>query len=120
MRYRLTCIVCPMGCTMEVEIENGKVKEVSGYKCPRGKEWAIEEVISPKRVVMSVIKVKDGKLPTVSVKTDRPVPKEKIPELMKLLAKIEVKAPVEVGQVILEKPLNLDVKVVATREVDSA
>lgn len=120
MRYKLTCIVCPMGCTIEVEVENNKVKEVRGYKCPRGKEWAIEEVISPKRVVMSVIKVRNGNMPTVSVKTNKPIPKDKIPELMKLLAKIEIGAPVEVGQVILEKPLNLDVKVVATRKVDSA
>ncbi|AIF68951.1 molybdopterin oxidoreductase [Palaeococcus pacificus DY20341] len=111
--YRFTCIVCPLGCTLEVEIENGKVK---GYTCPKGKEWAIEEVTNPKRVVMSVIKVKNGKLPTVSVKTDKPIPKAKIPELMKLLADLEVEGPVKVGQVILENPLGLDTKIVATRE----
>jgi len=114
--YRFTCIICPLGCALEVEIENGKVKEVKGYTCKRGKDWAIEEVTNPKRVVMSVIKVKNGNMPTVSVKTDKPIPKAKIPELMKLLADLEVEGPVKVGQVILENPLGLDTKIVATRE----
>lgn len=116
MKYRFTCIICPLGCAIEVDVEEGIVKRVEGYTCPRGMEWAVEEVTNPKRIVMSVIRVKNGKLPTVSVKTDKPIPKEKIPEFMELLAKIEVEAPVKVGQIILEKPLGMDVNVVATRE----
>ncbi|NJE42584.1 DUF1667 domain-containing protein [Thermococcus sp. GR6] len=110
--YRFTCIVCPLGCALEVEVENGKIGEVKGYTCPRGKEWAIEEVTNPKRVVMSVIKVRNGALPTVSVKTAEPVPKKKIPELMEFLSKLEVEAPVEIGQVMTEWE---GIKIVATR-----
>lgn len=112
MIYRFTCIVCPLGCSIEVEVENGKVREVRGHTCPRGKEWAIEEVTSPKRVVMSVVPVEGGALPTVSVKTAKPVPKEKIPELMKFLAKLKLKAPVEIGQVVAEWE---GIKIVVTR-----
>ncbi|BAD85580.1 molybdopterin oxidoreductase, 4Fe-4S cluster-binding subunit [Thermococcus kodakarensis KOD1] len=112
MIYRFTCIVCPLGCSIEVDVENGKVKEVKGCKCPRGMEWAIQEVTSPKRVVMSVVPVEGGALPTVSVKTAEPVPKEKIPELMKFLAKLKLKAPVSVGQVVAEWE---GIKIVATR-----
>ncbi|AMQ19140.1 DUF1667 domain-containing protein [Thermococcus peptonophilus] len=112
MIYRFTCIVCPLGCSIEVEVENGEVKEVRGYKCPRGMEWAVQEVISPKRVVMTVIPVEGGALPTVSVKTAEPVPKEKIPELMRFLAKLKLKAPVNVGQVVAEWE---GIKIVATR-----
>ncbi|AFK21646.1 DUF1667 domain-containing protein [Pyrococcus sp. ST04] len=111
--YRFTCIVCPLSCTIEVEMEGGKIKDIKGYTCPRGKEWAIEEVINPKRVVMSVVPVEGGKLPTVSVKTERPIPKDKIPELMSMLAKIKVKAPVKIGDVIAEFE---GVKIIATRE----
>ncbi|ASJ15619.1 molybdopterin oxidoreductase [Thermococcus chitonophagus] len=111
--YRFTCIVCPLSCTIEVEVENGEVKNVKGYTCPRGKEWAIEEVTNPKRIVMSVIPVEGGRLPTVSVKTEKPVPKDKIPELMKFLAGIKVKAPVRVGDVIAEFE---GVKIVVTRD----
>ncbi|NJE07320.1 DUF1667 domain-containing protein [Thermococcus sp. M39] len=118
--YKFTCIICPLSCDIEVKVENGEIKEIKGYTCPRGKEWAIEEITNPKRVVMSVIKVKNGNMPTVSVKTDKPIPKTKIPELMKLLAEIEVEAPIKVGQIILENPLGLDTKIVATREVEKA
>ncbi|MFA4661455.1 DUF1667 domain-containing protein [Pyrococcus kukulkanii] len=111
--YRFTCIVCPLSCTIEVEVENRKVKDVKGYTCPRGKEWAIKEVTNPRRVVMSVIPVEGGKLPTVSVKTEKPVPKNKIPELMKFLAGIKVRAPVKVGDVIAEFE---GVRIVATRD----
>jgi len=112
MIYRFTCIVCPLSCAIEVEVENGKVKEVRGCTCPRGEEWAIGEVTNPKRIIMSVVPVEGGALPTVSVKTVEPVPKEKIPELMKFLAKIKLKAPVEVGQVVAEWQ---GIKIVATR-----
>ncbi|AEH25490.1 DUF1667 domain-containing protein [Pyrococcus yayanosii] len=113
MIYRFTCIVCPLGCTIEVEVDDDRVKAVRGHTCQRGKEWAIEEVTNPKRVVMSVIPVEGGRLPTVSVKTAEPVPKEKISELMRFLARLKVKAPVRPGEVVAEFD---GVKIVATRE----
>ncbi|WP_457751275.1 DUF1667 domain-containing protein [Thermococcus sp.] len=112
MIYRFTCIVCPLGCAVEVEVENGKVVEVKGHTCPRGEEWAIQEVINPKRVVMSVVPVEDGALPTVSIKTAEPVPKEKISELMKFLSELRLKAPVKIGETVAEWN---GVKIVATR-----
>jgi len=112
MIYRFTCIVCPLGCAIEVEVENGKVKNVKGCKCSRGREWVLQEVTNPKRVIMSVVPVEGGALPTVSVKTAEPVPKEKIPELMKFLAKLKLKAPVEVGETVAEWK---GIKIVATR-----
>ena len=112
MIYRFTCIVCPLGCSIEVEVENGKVKDIKGCRCPRGKEWAVQEVTNPRRVVMSVVPVEGGALPTVSVKTAEPVPKDKIPELMKFLAKLRLKAPVKVGETVAEWE---GIKIVATR-----
>ena len=112
MIYRFTCIVCPLGCAIEVEVENGKVKNVKGCKCSRGREWVLQEVTSPKRVIMSVVPVEGGALPTVSVKTAEPVPKELIPELMEFLAELKLKAPVEVGETVAEWN---GIKIVATR-----
>ena len=89
--YRFTCIICPLSCDIEVKVENGEIREIKGYSCPRGKEWAVEEITNPKRVIMSVIKVKNGNMPTVSVKTTKPIPKTKIPELMRLLARAKLK-----------------------------
>ncbi len=112
MIYRFTCIVCPLGCSIEVEVDDGEVKEVRGCTCPRGKEWAVQEVTNPKRVVISVVRVDGGALPTVSVKTAEPIPREKIPELMSYLAKIKLKAPIKIGDVVAEWK---GIKIVATR-----
>ncbi len=112
---KITCIVCPMGCEITVKLRGDEIIEVSGARCPRGRDYAIEEVRDPKRIVMSVVKCVNGDLPTVSVKTSRPVPKRAIWDVMKLLAQIEVEAPVEVGQVIVENVLGLGVDIVATR-----
>ncbi|KUK16965.1 MULTISPECIES: DUF1667 domain-containing protein [Thermococcus] len=115
--FKITCIVCPLGCEIEVKMEGDKIVEITGFTCPKGKEYAIQEVTAPKRIVMSVIKVKNGDFPTVSVKTDRPVLKKLIPKIMKELAKIEVEAPVELGQVIVENIANSGANIVATRPV---
>lgn len=115
-RFKLTCIVCPLGCEIEVEMEGDRITSVRGYTCPRGKGYAVQEVTEPKRTVMSVVPVKGGKFPTVAVKSDKPVPKELVPRIMRLLADVEVEAPVHVGQVIVENVLGTGANIVATRE----
>lgn len=77
--------------------------------------YALQELRSPKRVVISMVPVIGGDMPTVSIKTDRPVDKVCIEEVMKALADVVVRAPVKVGQVILEDLCGA--KIVATREV---
>jgi len=104
-----------MGCKITVKLRNGEIVGVEGASCPKGKDYAIEEVKSPKRYVMSVVKCKNGDLPTVSVKTDKPVPKDMIWKIMDILSRIEVEAPVEIGSIIVENVLGLGVNIVATR-----
>ncbi len=77
-QVRVTCIVCPMGCTITVTIRNGEIVSIEGNRCPRGADYAREEVLEPKRVVMTVLRVREGDLPVVSVKTSRPIPKKLI------------------------------------------
>ena len=36
----LTCIGCPLGCSIQVTLENKEVKEVRGNTCPRGDAYA--------------------------------------------------------------------------------
>ncbi len=120
---KITCIICPMGCEIEVVIDRNKIIEVRGAKCRRGVEYAYEEVKNPKRMVISVVKCVDGDLPVVSVKTSKPIPKKYLWNVMKILAKTEVRAPIDVGQIIIPNILNLNVDIVATRpckRVDSS
>ena len=111
----LICIVCPKGCHLTVDEENGYA--VSGNNCPRGEEYGKNEVIAPKRTITSTVKVSGGLYPRLPVKTDKPIPKELIFEAMKLLDKVELKAPVNVGDVVIENVLGTGASFIATRNM---
>ncbi len=114
--HRITCIVCPLGCEIEIKTKNnGEIESISGNKCPRGKDYAIQEITAPKRVVMSVINVKGSVFPTVSVKTSKPVLKKLIPKVMEEISHIELEAPVAIGDVIVKNVAGSDADIVATR-----
>ena len=99
-KRNLTCVECPLGCDIEVCLENGKVVSVSGNTCPRGKLYAENEVVCPKRVITSSVRADNGEM--VSVKTDAPVPKQKTFEIMKIINSLTCKLPVQIGDVLLE------------------
>ena len=114
MKMTLTCIECPIGCTIEVEIENGAPLSVRGNTCPRGKLYAENEVVCPKRAVTTTVKTVNGKL--VSVKTDNPVNKSDIFIVMDKINKITVCTPVKIGDIIASNIVD-GVNLVATDEV---
>ena len=100
MKRELTCIVCPVGCSLCAEIENGKVINVTGNTCPRGKTYAETECISPMRTITTTVRCADGSI--LPVKTQTPIPKEKIFDAMKIINKACPVLPISVGTVIIE------------------
>ena len=100
MKRDLTCIECPIGCKIEVTLEEGKVVSVRGNRCPRGKVYAEAEVTCPKRIVTSTIRADNGEI--IPVKTDRPVRKEAIFEVMKKINATTCKMPVSIGDVLVK------------------
>ena len=100
MKRELTCIVCPIGCQLTVELENGKVTAVGGNTCPRGKVYAENECTNPQRTITSTVKCSDGSM--VDVKTDRTIPKEKMFECMEIINNKILDLPVSIGDVIIE------------------
>ena len=79
----LTCIVCPMGCRMTIEKAADGNFDVSGNTCPRGKEYAINELTNPVRTLTSTVRFSNGKI--APVKTNLPVPKDMIFDCMKII-----------------------------------
>ncbi len=110
------CICCPLGCHLSVDDSDKNDIKVTGNACIRGKNYAVEEVVSPKRMVTASVKVKDGKLNVLSVKTDRSIPKDKIFDALDRLKEVVVDAPVKIGDVILSDVYGADI--VATRNID--
>ena len=100
MKKNLTCIECPIGCEIEVELEDGAVVSVKGNNCPRGKLYAEAEVVCPKRVVTSTVRAENGEM--IPVKTDRPVRKDAIFEVMAKINAVVCKMPVALGDVLVE------------------
>lgn len=115
----LTCIGCPLGCQLTVELENGEVISVTGNTCKRGDDYARKEVTSPTRIVTSTVKVTGGNVPTVSVKTKSDIPKGKIFDCAKALKEVMVQAPIAIGDVVLENVAGTGVDIVATKGVEA-
>lgn len=114
MHRDLTCIVCPMGCSLSVELEDGNVVSVTGNTCPRGAEYAKNECTNPMRTVTSTVKCADGT--PIPVKTDRTIPKEKISECMRIINGAVAKIPVSVGDVIVADVFGSNVVATAAKE----
>ena len=114
MERKIICILCPRGCAMTVNGELGAL-QVTGNTCPKGKEYAINECTNPVRTVTSTVRVSNRTDTMGSVKTAAPVPREKMMEVMGQLRSIQVKAPVEIGDVILENICGTNI--LATKQI---
>ena len=114
MKKNLICIICPRGCSLCVEGEKGDLK-VSGNACKRGEQYAIDECTNPTRTVTAVVRVENRTDTMVSVKTENPIPKDKIFAVMEIINKTEVSAPVKIGDVICNDIFGT--KIVATKSV---
>ena len=114
MKKNLICVSCPLGCPIEVEVENGEILSVTGNTCKRGDKYARDELTNPVRSLTTTVKLVDGNLPVVPVKSSKPVPKDKMFDCMKLINEATIKAPVKIGDVVIENILGLGVDIVAT------
>lgn len=100
MKKELTCIVCPLGCALEISMNDGKIVDIKGNTCPRGKIYAESECTNPQRTVTSVVRCNDGSM--LSVKTDRPIPKGKMFECMNIINNTIVSLPICIGDTVIE------------------
>ena len=116
MIRELTCIVCPKGCQMRVELEGGEIREITGFTCPRGKQYAIDECTHPMRTITTTVRAESGEI--IPVKTNRTVPKELMFDCMKAINAVEAKLPVRIGDAIIENLLGTGADVVATANID--
>ena len=114
---QLTCINCPIGCTVSVEMNGDSIVSISGNNCPRGEIYARSEITAPVRVVTSSVKVSGGSRTVVSVKTAKPIPKGKISDCVRDMKNISVEAPVAIGDIIVDNIADTGVALVATANV---
>lgn len=116
MVRELTCIVCPKGCPLKVELENGEVLKIEGQTCPRGKQYAIDECTHPMRTITSTVRAENGEV--VPVKTNITIPKELMFDCMKEINCATVKLPAHIGDVVIANVLGTGADVIVTANVD--
>ena len=116
-KTELTCIGCPMGCTVNVVRENDEIVSVSGHTCPRGDIYARKEVTAPTRIVTSTVRVEGGARERVPCKTASDIPKGSIADVMAAINAAVVKAPVRIGDVLIHNAADTGVDIVATGNV---
>lgn len=113
---QMICIVCPIGCHLSVDDDN-LPPTVSGNSCPRGIDYATQEITAPTRLLTTTVKLKNGTRPHISVKTAQPIPKPLIFEAMAEINKVVMTAPVKCGDVVIKNILNTGVDVIATADL---
>lgn len=118
MEKNIVCTVCPLSCDVVLEIgENNEILSLTGNKCPRGEKYATKEHTAPERTLTTIVKAQGGIHPLLPVRTNKPIPKEKLKDGMLETAKLVVKAPVTMGDVIVDDFLGLGVDLVASRDL---
>lgn len=116
MIRELTCIVCPKGCQLKVELDGKRVVSVEGNTCKRGEDYAIAECTAPMRTLTTTAALEGGGV--VPVKTDRPIPKELLFECMKEINALRVPRRAMLGEVVIENVLGTGANVVTTRNAE--
>ncbi len=111
---QLICIGCPVGCLITAQRKEDGSLAISGNTCGKGEAYARSEMTAPVRTITSMIRVEGGTGRVVPVKTKSEIPKGKIAECMREIKKAVVKAPVSVGDVLIENVAGTSVSVVAT------
>lgn len=114
-RY-VTCIICPVGCRIKVEIEGGNISDISGYGCRRGTEYARDEVTSPKRILTTTVRLQAaGENRVLPVRTRGPIPKGLMKRAVAELKNVSVSPPVRMGDTVLKNVAGSGVDVIASR-----
>lgn len=113
----LICVNCPKGCRIHVKIDAGKVVDIQGYSCDKGKNYAAQETIRPMRVLTSTVKVENGTMRVVPVITNKEIPLDMMEEAMKAIRKLDIEAPVVMDQVIVKDFLGTGADLLASRSM---
>ena len=114
MERKITCIICPRGCAMTATVQ-GQTVTVTGNTCPKGEEYAVNECLHPVRTVTATVRVANRANTMVCVKTENPVPKEQMMDVMAALRATEVNVPLHIGDVVLKDVCGSNI--IVTKEI---
>ena len=115
MRKELTCICCPTGCAIRVETEEGRILSVEGNRCEKGRAYAVQEATAPMRVLTGIMRAEGCERP-FAVRSDRPVPKERMLGCAAELKRHRPKPPIRIGETVIKDILGTGADIVAAQD----
>ncbi|HOZ72251.1 MAG TPA: DUF1667 domain-containing protein [Spirochaetales bacterium] len=115
-RKELTCIECPRGCRLTVEVDGARAM-VSGNACPKGAVWGAQEAVSPMRVLTTTVAVDGSARKRLPVRSDGVLPLGRLLDAMTAIDPIVVRPPIRRGDVVVRDLLGLGVDLVATDDL---
>jgi len=118
MKQELICISCPIGCHLTIGKNPDGSLKVTGNQCPKGENYAAEEMNAPKRIVTATVSAAGNRHIRIPVRTDKPLPVEQIQLILDELYKMKLQAPVRRGDLVIENFLDTDVNVVTSMTVE--
>ena len=118
-KQKITCVICPNSCRLDVSMEeNGEIK-VEGFTCPRGEVYGKNEFTNPVRMLITTMKVNNGILPVIPVRSNKEVPKAQVFDAVRIVSETSVDAPVKMGQIIIKNLLGIEgINVIASRDME--
>ena len=114
----LICITCPMGCHLEVTGTPDELM-VTGGLCPKGETYAKDEITNPLRMVCTTVKIENAIHPVIPVKTDKAIPDKHKLDVVTAVKDITLKAPVKMGEIVIQNIFDTGVNIVTTRNMQS-
>lgn len=91
---------------------------VNGNLCSKGQGFAVKELKDPDRLLTTMVKVRNRR-ELLSVRSDRPVKKSELPELVRKLRSFEAVPPVRIAQIFLSGMGQNAVSILATSDVEN-
>jgi CxxC motif-containing protein len=117
IKREVVCLLCPMGCVINVYLKDDNIIKVTGNKCKRGIDFAKEEVINPKRILTTTLMINSSIFRRVPVRSSSPVPKDMVLNFVREIKKIKVKPPIKMGDIIVKNFMNTGADIIASMDI---
>ena len=120
MNREIICILCPMGCRMEVELDGTELKHVTGNQCKKGVKHAQKEVAFPGRVLTTTMRTDIPGVPLVPVRSSEELPKDRLMDCMEVISAQVIKDSAQIGEPVIKNILGLGADIVVCRTIPSS
>jgi CxxC motif-containing protein len=114
-KRHFVCVVCPVGCEIDVIHDGSKIISMEGNRCEKSEEFVSQELIEPMRILSTTVRIEGSRWPVVPVRTDKAIPRRLLPGIMRQLRRVKLQAPVNISDVVVRDTLHTGANVMATR-----